>query len=306
MRKLPSLLTKSDRRGLIFIVVTAAVLITGAYFLGKAESTTESVAQDSLNINEEKAAKGFVMPRTYNYGPGENKAELFPFDPNTADSTELLRLGLKPYLVRNIYHYRAAGGEFRKPEDFACIHGLTMKQYETLRPYIVITDDYRMAADVVKEAPERIPRDTIAYPRKLKEGETIELNSADTTELRKVRGIGPYYARAIVRYRERLGGYYSTEQLKEIEGFPEEALPFLTVNTQAIRRLAINSLSQSQLRSHPYISFSQAKEIATYRRVKGYIRNAATLRMFKNFTNEDLEKLLPYVDFSASEKKTEH
>ena len=81
------------------------------------------------------------------YRVEEKQGELFSFDPNTADSTQLLRLGLRPWQVRNIYKYRAAGGRYRKPTDFARLYGLTLKQYQRLEPYIRIEQEV-MAADV--------------------------------------------------------------------------------------------------------------------------------------------------------------
>ena len=60
--------------------------------------------------------------------------ELFPFDPNTADSTQLLKLGLQSWQVRSIYKFRAKGGIFREKTDFARLYGLTKKQYEVLAP----------------------------------------------------------------------------------------------------------------------------------------------------------------------------
>ena len=130
--------------------------------------------------------------------PSRPQPETFPFDPNTADSTQLLRLGLEPWQVRNIYKYRARGGIYRKKEDFARLYGLTVKDYRRLEPYIRISSDYLPASTLVQE--EHHERDTLRYPVKIAEGEQVVLNTADTTELRKVPGIGAYYARRIVRY----------------------------------------------------------------------------------------------------------
>ena len=86
--------------------------------------------------------------------------ERFPFDPNTADSTQLRRLGLQNWQIRNIYKFRAAGGIYRKPLDFARLYGLTVKEYRELEPYIRISPDYLPAATLVKEtsAPVSAPR----------------------------------------------------------------------------------------------------------------------------------------------------
>ena len=122
---------------------------------------------------------------------------LVPFDPNTADSTVLLGLGLQEWQVRNIYKYRAAGGVYRRPLDFARLYGLTRKQYRELEPYIRISDDYLPAATLIKSEAV-IERDTVRYPVKIKPTERIEVNTADTSMLKRVPGIGSYFARRIV------------------------------------------------------------------------------------------------------------
>ena len=89
--------------------------------------------------------------------------------------------------------------------------------------------------------------------------ERIVLNRADTTQLRKVPGIGSFFARKIVEYRERLGGYYRVQQLLEIEDFPETAVDFFIIpdDTQ-FRKLNVNRLSLNELKRHPYINYYQA------------------------------------------------
>ena len=104
------------------------------------------------------------------------------------------------------------------------------------------------------------------YPHKLKEPEHIEINNADTTLLMKIPGIGSYYASPIVRYREKLGGFASAEQLEEINGFPESSITFIQIDDQQIHQMNINKFTLNQLNNHPYINFYQAKEICDYRR----------------------------------------
>jgi DNA uptake protein ComE-like DNA-binding protein len=246
-----------------------------------------------------------------------------------ADSTQLLALGLQPWQVRSIYRYRAKGGVFREPEDFAQVYGLTVKQYRELQPYIRISPDYRAASEVYGRkahqhtsrqgqrqggggslhekapaasvtadiAPHAYSRDTVLHPIKLKVGEVVDLNRADTTMLKKVPGIGSYYARKVVAYREQLGGFYSTDQLFEIEGFPEEAESFFTLDANAVRRLDLNKLSMAQLRKHPYINFYMAKAIADRRRLKGPLHSLDDLSLLPDFTPEVIDRLSHYVSF---------
>jgi len=101
----------------------------------------------------------------------------------------------------------------------------------------------------------------------------------------------------IVSYGERLGGYVAVGQLKEIEGFPVESLPFFEVRNAQTKRLNLNTLSLSQLRRHPYITFYMARQIVEYRRLKGRLSSLSQLRLLKEFPADVIERLQPYVCF---------
>ena len=206
-----------------------------------------------------------------------HRVERFPFDPNTADSTQLLRLGLQPWQVRNIYRYRASGGIYRSKTDFARLYGLTVKQYRELEPFIRISSDYQPASTLVAHD-DGAQRDTLRYTAKLREGETVSLNLLDTAALQRVPGIGSYYARRIVAYGQRLGGYASVKQLNEIDDLPADVQKYLQVTGDShIRQLSINRLSLNELRRHPYINYYQARAIIDYRRQHGTITDLQQL-----------------------------
>ena len=289
-------LQKSDRK-VILTLLLVIVIALGVIFIVGGESEEEVPQKDSL-------------ARTSNYYVAPKKAELFVFDPNTADSTQLLRLGLQPWQVRNIYKYRAAGGIYREKTDFARLYGLTVKQYRELEPYIRISDDYLPASTLLKHekrgyqegtrdsarqnhGPVPLPQ----YSPKLRPGETLELTTADTTTLKTIPGIGPYFARKIVQYGQRLGGYVSIDQLDEIEDFPQDAKQYLVINEAHPQKLNLNKLSLNELKRHPYINFYQARAITDYRRLHGPIHSLNDLRLSKDFPPEILTRLAPYVEF---------
>lgn len=135
------------------------------------------------------------------------------------------------------------------------------------------------------------------YQPKIRRGEHIVLNTADTTALKTVPGIGSYFARKIVEYGERLGGYVSVDQLDEIEDFPLDAKRYLVVENPSPRKLNVNRLSLNDLRRHPYLNFYQARAITDYRRLHGPLKSLQDLRLSKDFPSEVIERLLPYVEF---------
>lgn len=130
----------------------------------------------------------------------------------------------------------------------------------------------------------------------------VELNGADTTALQLLHGIGPAYARRIVRYRERLGGFVADSQLLEVYGFTPALLdhlrPQLELDTAARRRIAINSAGLKELARHPYVEYYQARDIVNLR-AKGVIFSAEEdLRAVPSMADSTLRRLRPYLDFS--------
>ena len=288
-------LHKSIKRTLLTLLLSAIAAGVAIYYAGKTEGE-EQGDKDTTRYTP-RTAHLASRPQQY-YRVEQAPVERFAFDPNTADSTQLLRLGLQPWQVRNIYKYRAKGGIYRKKEDFARLYGLTAKQYRELEPYIHISDDYRPASELFKNSEEqRYERDTLKYPIKLKEGETVTLNIADTSALKKVPGIGSAFARAIIGYGKRLGGYVSTSQLLEISNFPRKSLPYFKVDSTKIRKIKVNKLTLDQLKRHPYINFYQARAIIEMRRERGNIKGPDQLSFMEELTDQDLVRLEPYLDY---------
>lgn len=294
-------MNKNDRKVLRILLFFLIITIGLFHYFDNKEMVTVGEQTDSLSSLPQyrQFTKTDRQSRMY-YQEGEDRIiELFPFDPNTADSTDFERLGLQPWQIRNIYKYRAKGGIYRQPTDFGRLYGLTVEQYRRLEPYIQIRGDYRPATAVVGNTPtyEQYNRDTLLYPIKLKEGEHIVLNTADTTLLKKVPGIGSRWARRIVAYGKKLGGYVAVEQLREIDGFPEDAIPYFTVSRPQPERLNLNQLTLNQLRQHPYLNYYQARAIVDYRRLKEKIENLDQLNLLKDFPPYAIERLKPYVEY---------
>ncbi len=302
--------SRADRRSLLFIVIVILLcmlviwLVERSGFIGPSAVLADSIATDSTILR--RNGGGIGSGSAYHSGGGSAyyavegvKQELFPFDPNTADSTQFLRLGLQPWQVRNIYKYRAHGGIYRQPSDFARVYGLTKGQYERLLPYIRISDNYKPASQFVHSY--YLAADTTAVMRhdsgKLKMGETVSLAAMDTTIFMSVPGIGSYYSRQIVRYGRLLGGYISVDQLDEIDNFPSEAKQFFIADRGSIVKLNINKLKVNELAKHPYIGFFRAKAMVDYRRVHGNITNLSQLSLLRGFSQEERVRMEPYIEY---------
>ena len=130
----------------------------------------------------------------------------------------------------------------------------------------------------------------------------IEVNSADTLTLQLLRGIGPTIARRIVRYRERLGGFYRVEQLREVYGMTDDRyqalVPHLTLVADSIRRIDINKVTIKELMRHPYVDAYLARDIIHYRDKGHTYRSADDLRLVATMDDSTLARLTPYLSFT--------
>lgn len=243
-------------------------------------------------------------------------ARLFAFDPNTADSLTLLQLGLRPWQIKNMMKYRAKGGRYKQADDFRKLYGMTDSAFAALKPYIRIDStawvarrdslrQLRFERDSLRHVADSIWRDSIYTARRfhVKKDTIVELNSADTTDLLYIWGIGSYVAKTIVWYRQDLGGYTSPEQIREIPALKglgvqfDTIIPHLTAERDSVARLRVNYIGVERLQRHPYLSFTQAKAIYELRRNKFYLKSIDDLRGLNCLTDEDIRRIEPYLSF---------
>lgn len=290
-------MNRNDRKIALAAIGVALAAFGGIWLAGSENEAlpTTVVASDTLRTmtrHHRSVVKEDPLPVRH--------VETFPFDPNTADSSQLIRLGLQSWQVRNIYKYRARGGVYRKKEDFARLYGLTVKDYHRLEPYIRISSDYQPAATLVGDKANGANGTNGAngvYPRKIDSTQHVVLNTADTTTLRQVPGIGIYFAKEIVRYGQRLGGYVSVDQLDEIADFPQASKKYFVIQQAHPKKLNVNQLTLQQLRRHPYINYYQARAIKDYCRLHGPLKSLDDLRLSRDFPPEVIQRLAPYVTF---------
>ncbi len=166
--------------------------------------------------------------------------------------------------------------------------------------YADYKNDYKDYKDYKNYEKSDSPKPSYQKQEKLSQGQTIPLNDADTTEWKKVPGVGSGYAKRIVKFRESLGGFASVEQIKEVYGMNEELFmqirPFVKTDAH-IKKIEINRLSIDQLKTHPYINYKQAKVIVDLRQRKGKINSIKTLQMLDEFSENDIKRLTPYLSF---------
>ena len=264
----------------------------------------------------------------------EKATRLSVFDPNTVDSVTLVQFGIKPWKVRNFLRYRAAGKVFRSVEEVGCTYGWTDEDVEMLAPYVRI-DDRFMARERLGVSASRAVLNTsnatfvkrrytddssqgvgtddsiisvlkngalltgtkgVSY--KYRSLTKVDANTADSATLCRIPGIGGGISSAIIRYRNRLGGFHSVQQLLEISIFSPELLEWFVVSdTFPLTKVQINRSSFNALNSHPYITYNQTLNLLKYIRLYGNIDDEKSLISTGIFTSEEVERLRHYIQY---------
>jgi DNA uptake protein ComE-like DNA-binding protein len=127
----------------------------------------------------------------------------------------------------------------------------------------------------------------------------IELNEADSADLVELNGIGPSFASRIVKYRDRLGGFYSPSQVLEVYNFPIETYSKIEGNvfadTLKIRKIRVNFADFKELIRHPYFSKQKVELILKFREKHGPFANLAEVKASGIFNEEEFKKVIPYL-----------
>ena len=228
-------------------------------------------------------------------------AGLFYFDPNTLPAAGWQQLGVSERTAVTVGKYLASGGRFRKATDLGKIYGLPPALCTRLMPYVRIesTEDTRFSGrydrpdrryaghygENFRDSSNRYSgRDTASFTRYRKKAAAtpLDINLADSTAWQSLPRIGPSFARRIIAFRGRLGGFYAVEQVAECYGFPDSTFqkfkPFLRIGSSSIKKIDLNLTDEKSLAAHPYIRYKLARLIVQYRSSHAGFRTVSELR----------------------------
>lgn len=304
--------TKKERNAIIILGLLAllfSLLPTIFPFLVKddIELVVDTVAQRELAALEILPEKKETASATYSdadlYQPKESKfekyrrekikAELFSFNPNTATAEEWKRLGLRDKTIQTILKYRSKGGKFYKPEDLQRIYGLHSDEYERLLPFVQIESKPKTITEQATVSTE------FRTERKEYNAVLVDINDADTTTWKQLKGIGSTYARRIVNFRTKLGGFVSVDQVGETFGLPDSVFrkvkQQLRLNSSSINQIDVNNSTIDELKAHPYIGFSVANAIVQYRSQHGNFSTITDLQKIGAIDGTLYRKISPYL-----------
>ena len=305
--------SKKERTGIFIILVLIVVCLVAPflypYFIDHKsydhsqfdKEISQLKVQQSDSISNKKFYNKIFDENNYTnyYEPSEKnyytkpKGQVFYFDPNTASLTDWNRLGVKEKTAETIQKYLVRGGHFYKPEDIAKIWGLHKDEVERLLPYVRIENNKKENAN--NEAAYKTNYTAYKKPSP----QIIDINTSDTAAFISLPGIGSKLAQRIVSFRDKLGGFYSVDQVKETYGLSDSAFQKirsrLILTDNSVKKININTASLDEMKSHPYIRYNLANAFIQYRIQHGNFSSITDIKKIMIITDDIFNKVSPYL-----------
>jgi competence protein ComEA len=279
-------LTKTEWNGMVVLLVLIAVVLAAPY-VGRLFHKDKAVSFKNFEAAaaqlRQAGGEAYLQDdeQTGNTDSAIIHPALFPFNPNGLPVAQWQKLGLSPRQIKGIKNYEAKGGHFYSKADVKKMYTLTADDYQRLEPDITISEK----ADKGFEKPAVM----------------VELNTADSAHLTLIKGVGPGFARRIIAYRKRLGGFYNKQQLKEIFGFDDskykDVKGQVTVNAGKVHKIDINQAEFEDLKNFPYLGYKQVNAIIQYRKQHGSYEALDEMRNVAILDDGILRKIAPYLVF---------
>jgi len=295
--------SRRDRIGILSLILLIGIIYSLPYFFARenkafpveeyhalakaADSLTDKSKGGSSTSYDENA-------NDYTYQSDQSrrftKGALFPFDPNNLSVEGWQKLGLSEKTSRTIEKYRSKGGKFYKPEDIKKIWGLPEGFYERVKNYVVIPsirNNYQQSD--FKKTTDTKPEKKVVV---------VNINEADTSAFIALPGIGSKLAARIINFRDKLGGFYSVEQVAETYGLPDSTFQKIKASLQlsgSVKKLNINTATKDELKLHPYIRWNLANAIVEYRNQHGNFKSLEELKNIALVDEAVFEKMVHYL-----------
>jgi len=285
-------ISKRNRTALIIVILISIVIVYIPRFSQALENPTSSIQVSEVDILETRnRISNYQKQKKRFYAQNKNRKSKYKspptkFDPNNYSLKEWINLGLSEKQANVVIKFTSRG----------------IKSNEDLKRVFVISDEL---FDLIKDStvyainPSFTSEKKEEFKQKKKPELLVELNRASQEDLMKINGIGEAFAKWIINYRTRLGGFYNKNQLLEVWKMDLDKFlviePYLEVNSAVLYKLKLNSITVDELKKHPYLNWNIANSIIKIRDKKGGFSSIDEIKESVLIDEECFEKLKPYL-----------
>ena len=299
--------TKKERVGIIILLTLILICTVLPFYCPGPQNPTDQNALAQLQkqsldkdsrIDSDKLANRQLNKEEPFISKPVASHKLFRFNPNTLSEAGWQQLPVKEKTIQTILHYLSKGGQFKRPEDLAKIYGLRPDEYTMLLPYLDIPRPLENRFMAAKK--ESSGNKVEFHPKSISYiSSPIDINTPDTALWISLPGIGYGLARRIMNFRDKLGGFYSIDQVAETFGLSDSTFQLiknrLLCPSPGLKMININAAGVEILRQHPYIRWKLANIIVLYRQQHGPFGSIQELTKINVISPELFQKIAPYL-----------
>ncbi|WP_415060978.1 ComEA family DNA-binding protein [Flavobacterium sp.] len=277
----------NQRKG-IFLLLLVMIFTQAIYFFWSSNTTPQKDKENHQWLALQSHVDSLKQVKE------EFKPTIYPFNPNFISDVKGYRLGMSVEELDRLFAFRKQNKYVNSAKEFQSVTGVSDSLLAVISPYFKFPDWVNQPQ-----------KEYVKFENKIsdvKPKTKIDINLATQEDLIKVYGIGPALSERILKQREVLGGFASMEQLAFVWGLNPDVIEnvnksFAVVSTSGIKKIKINDLSIKELSKFPYFNYTIAKEIVTYRSMKGDIQNIEDLTKINGFPVEKLKFIALYLEF---------
>lgn len=221
----------------------------------------------------------------------QKKDTIYPFNPNYITDYRGYKLGLTTTQLDRLFRFRESGKWVNSPQDFKTVTQVDQLWLDSISPYF--------------KFPEWVtnPKSSKSYNTYSNSPRTIvakNINAATQEDITKVYGIGPAISGRIVKERERLNGFLDMMQVRAVYGMSDSTMVkfkehFYITAPAGFKKVALNTASQEELSSIPYINDYLASELIKQRTLRDGFKTWDKVILTSRFPEEKLALIQLYL-----------
>ncbi|MBK8700876.1 MAG: helix-hairpin-helix domain-containing protein [Saprospiraceae bacterium] len=299
--------TRRERKSIVVFAFVAFFLTTMLYAIYRFDDAEikplPAILKDEVALNSITESRK-IKKRYRSLNP--NTTKVFKFNPNQVNEDSLAMLGIDRKAISNLMKYLNKGGKIKDMQHFFKIYGMekyrnrldTLLEFDQKQRSNSVTENKEKSSQNIKNTVTALLTAPDVPVVRIK---IIEINGTDSFELQMMKGIGAFMASRIIKFRDKLGGYYEVAQLEEIYGMRPETFMAIShlieIDTSLIRKMDINAANEAEMAKHPYIGKKRAGILAKYRNHHGIFSDMVDLQKTRLFDEDELSKLKHYLFF---------
>ncbi len=292
--------SQRETSGFLILLVLMAIFLVLPFLIRPAYEPYNSARDQQILDSLALILDDREETRRSSFSSKSTTVALRPFNPNALTEQEWIAFGMKPWLAKRILNYRNKVGDFKTKADVKKIYGLPDSVYQRFAPFILLPETVENGSFSNEKTAGNFENRKAEPAKKTFKLQAFDINLADTTELKRIRGIGSKLSIRILKYRDQLGGFTSEEQIKEVFGLQPETLDSLKKYTYVEnnfnpRKINLNAVTLEELKTHPYLKFNQSRALIAYRDQHGPFQKIEDIKKIKLMDETTFAKLRPYL-----------